>query len=93
MRSGKRSTIHPEDIVVGDLVILKSGMEVQGDGILVEANMVESDESSMTGESEPQRKDIFRRCMIEMEREIDKQGLPNHQAVSSPVLLAGSTVR
>jgi magnesium-transporting ATPase (P-type) len=82
IRAKKRISLHPEEIVVGDLIILRGGMEIQGDGILIQGNSIEIDESSMTGESEPQRKDILRRCMIEKEKSM--------KSVASPVLLAGT---
>jgi P-type E1-E2 ATPase len=40
-----------EDIVVGDLLKIKLGMEVPADGIVVEANDLMINESSMTGET------------------------------------------
>lgn len=93
MRGGKRLSLNPEDIVVGDLILLQSGMEIQGDGVLIEANEVEIDESSMTGESEPQRKDILRRCLIEKERIFQRLALDAEHSIPSPVVLAGTKVR
>lgn len=93
VRGGKRQSINPEEIVVGDLVILKSGMEICGDGIVVEASQVEVDESAISGESEPQRKDVLRRCMIERERAASDLIRTLDKSVSSPVLVAGTKVR
>jgi len=39
------------DVVVGDVVFLKSGMEIPGDGIVFESYSLLLDESSMTGET------------------------------------------
>lgn len=92
VRSGKRCSLHPDELVVGDLVLLAAGMEVQGDGFLVEACLVEADESSMTGESEPVKKDVLHRCVIEKEREESRAKAGGPHTVSSPVLLAGTKV-
>lgn len=92
VRAGKRRSISPEEVVVGDLVVLKSGMDVIGDGVVIDASQVEIDESSMSGESEPQRKDILRRCLIEREKAAALSGAAHHRQVSSPVLLAGTRV-
>lgn len=48
---------------VGDLMKLKGGIEIPGDCIVVEANSVTIDESSMTGETMPMKKDGIARCM------------------------------
>ncbi|HEY2911631.1 MAG TPA: calcium-translocating P-type ATPase, PMCA-type [Gemmataceae bacterium] len=55
-RDGSLRTIGLEDVVVGDLVFLEMGDEIPVDGRLVRANELHVDESLMTGESEPVRK-------------------------------------
>lgn len=55
---------HVDDLVVGDLVKLRTGMEIAGDGILVRGDDVKMDESSMTGESKLMKKEPFNRCLI-----------------------------
>lgn len=95
IRSGKKLVIHPEELVVGDLVVLKSGMEIYGDGVIVESNCVEVDESSMTGESEPQRKEMLRRCLIEREKYLAYESnntVKKDFPVPSMVLLAGTKI-
>ena len=37
--------------MVGDIVLLKEGIEVPADGIIIDADEIAIDESSMTGES------------------------------------------
>ena len=93
IRYGKKLSLSPEQLVVGDLVLIKAGMEVHGDGIVVESFAVEVDESSMTGESEPRRKDILTRCIIEVERLGNRKVTEEvvHQ-VSSAVLISGTKV-
>ena len=45
-----------EEVVVGDLVLLEMGDEIPADGRLVKATELYIDQSLMTGESEPVRK-------------------------------------
>ena len=50
---GKKSTIKSEEVVVGDIVILKSGDKVPADIRLVKTRELKIDESTLTGESVP----------------------------------------
>ncbi|MGH7849852.1 MAG: cation-transporting P-type ATPase, partial [Thermodesulfobacteriota bacterium] len=56
LRGGSVSVIQAEDLVPGDIVLLEAGDVVPADIRLLEASRVESDESSLTGESTPVRK-------------------------------------
>lgn len=57
MRNGKESSIRPADLVLGDIVVLKAGDQVCADAIIVNGNM-EADESLLSGESVPVKKEI-----------------------------------
>lgn len=50
IRGGNTSEIARKDVVVGDIVLLNTGDEVPADGELLEAVMLQIDESSLTGE-------------------------------------------
>lgn len=52
LRSGKRIEIAAVDIVPGDVVFLRAGDKVPADMRLLEANSLQADESSLTGESD-----------------------------------------
>src|SRR5206468_854931 len=56
LRHGEVHTVALEDVVVGDLIILEMGDEVPADGRIHKANELYIDQSLMTGESEPVRK-------------------------------------
>jgi Ca2+ transporting ATPase len=82
------------DVLVGDLVIIKSGMEIAGDGLVVEGFSLQLDESSMTGETKPMSKESIENCLhkkIEMQKSkgIDKIG---HHDIPSPIILSGTKV-
>ena len=56
IRDGKAQQIPSEKITIGDLLVLDAGDVIAGDARLVEANQVQCDESSLTGESLPTEK-------------------------------------
>ena len=50
MRNGSVTKIPRKDVVVGDIVVLKTGDEIPADGELFDAVMLSVDESTLTGE-------------------------------------------
>jgi len=50
LRSGKALTVKMQELVVGDVVVLNVGDNLNADGIVVVANSLKADESSQTGE-------------------------------------------
>ncbi len=58
LRAGEVRTVPLEEVVVGDLVALEMGDEVPADGRLIKANELHIDQSLLTGESEPVRKQV-----------------------------------
>jgi len=58
IRDGTIHEINAENIAPGDLVDLVSGDVIPADGRLIESNLLQCDESSLTGESLPTLKNI-----------------------------------
>ncbi|MFI8454821.1 cation-translocating P-type ATPase [Kitasatospora sp. NPDC085464] len=56
-RDGTEAEIPAEQLVVGDVVLVRAGDEVPADGRIVEASALQIDESALTGESVPAAKD------------------------------------
>jgi cation-transporting P-type ATPase E len=56
VRDGSEQDVAIEDIVLDDLVVLRSGDQVVADGVVRTATGMEIDESLLTGESEPLEK-------------------------------------
>ena len=54
IRNGERRNLKAEQLVVGDLVEVKSGDRVPADIRILQAHGFKVDNSSLTGESEPQ---------------------------------------
>jgi P-type Ca2+ transporter type 2C len=55
-RDGVEAQIPAEDLVVGDVVLISAGDQVPADGRIIEASVLQIDESALTGESVPAAK-------------------------------------
>ncbi|MBR3929484.1 MAG: cation-translocating P-type ATPase [Clostridia bacterium] len=58
IRDGKIVSVHSEDLVVGDVVLLEAGDAVPADGRLIENASLKIEEAALTGESVPVTKFI-----------------------------------
>jgi len=58
LRDGRLSRIESKLLVPGDVVLLEEGDRVPADGRLIEVNQLKVDHSSLTGESEPQLRNL-----------------------------------
>ncbi len=58
IRNGQKADIPTKSVVVGDLLVLKQGDRVPADSRIVQSSNLEVNESSLTGESEPVRKNL-----------------------------------
>ena len=56
VRDGERKRIAGREVVRGDVVVISEGDRVPADGVLLQANDLQADESLLTGESVPTRK-------------------------------------
>ena len=97
LRDGTWKVMHPDDIMVGDIVSIETGMILPSDGIIIKANSVEINEASMTGENDLMRKDTLSACkkarrhMIKAMRENDELKENKHD-VPSPIVISGTSV-
>lgn len=57
MRGGNTVMMNQEDIVAGDILLLSTGDKIPADGRLLESVGLTADESALTGESVPAKKD------------------------------------
>ena len=83
IRNGVPIDIKSDDILVGDLIHIQVGDILPADLILVEGNGIQIDESSLTGESNPLKKETYERC----QEIIDKKQISK---VPSPLMLSGT---
>jgi P-type Ca2+ transporter type 2B len=94
MRGGNLMNIHMSEVMVGDIVLLSEGMEVPADGYVFESADVTTDESAMTGEIEPIKKNIISECIKKRDQimaEGGKNTATSHD-VPSPILMSGTRV-
>ena len=54
VREGKKETVKAEELVIGDVIEVKVGDRVPADMRIIESSSFKLDNSSLTGESEPQ---------------------------------------
>ena len=64
LRDGKELSIHKDDILVGEIIMIKSGMNIPVDGVIISGLGIQVDESAMTGESDHLNKESFTRCLL-----------------------------
>lgn len=57
-RGGQEKIIPSREVVPGDIVIIEAGDRISADGRLIEVSHLEVNESSLTGESEPNDKSV-----------------------------------
>lgn len=58
LRNGVVTEINSENIVIGDIILLKAGDMIPADCLLIEDNELHANEASLTGESYPVRKQV-----------------------------------
>lgn len=58
LRGGEKKMISSEEIVLGDILFLEAGASVQADGRIIDCLEFEVNESTLTGESEPVKKNV-----------------------------------
>lgn len=63
-RSGKEMTVPSYQIVVGDIMLIDTGDKVVADGLIISCNELILDEASLTGESEPMKKDTMKEPFV-----------------------------
>ena len=69
-------------------------MEIPADGYIIEASELQTDESAMTGETDPIKKNVFDFCLAKRNLIIDagdKMNSGKHD-VPSPILFSGTSI-
>ena len=59
LRNGQEKYLYPENLLIGDLVLIQAGDVIPADAILIESNQLFINESILTGESLPIEKFFF----------------------------------
>ncbi len=58
LRDGKITSVHSEDLTVGDVILLEAGDSVPADARLIECASIKAEEAALTGESVPVNKTV-----------------------------------
>jgi len=66
LRNGNPVTINQREVVAGDILLLSTGDKIPADGRLLESAELAADESALTGESVPAKKDFS--CVLTDEK-------------------------
>ena len=82
IRKGIQKEYISDDILVGDLIIINYGEIMAADLLLIEGNGIKMDESALTGESDPMKKEPYQKCM-----DLKNSG---ETKVPSPLILSGT---
>ena len=62
LRDGIEDITHVNNLKVGDLIKVQSGMNIPVDGLVCNGVGIVADESAMTGESDHLPKESFKKC-------------------------------
>lgn len=85
MRDGKVQEVSRKEIVVGDVVLLNTGDEVPADGVLIEAQSLQINESTLTGEP------VISKTVVEAD--FDKEATyPSNRVLRSTTVVDGNGV-
>jgi P-type E1-E2 ATPase len=93
IRDGEKQIKHRDFLKVGDIIVIKNGMNIPVDGVVIEASGVLSDESAMTGESDHLIKETYEKCFErKADHETDEKFTKTAHDVPTPVLLSGTQI-
>lgn len=96
-RNGKEEDLNYNDIKVGDVVRIRTGMYLPVDGVILrQRGDINTDESAMTGESIELKKSSLEVCYKRKEEKLKEmeysKGVMDSHSVPSPVLLSGTQI-
>jgi Ca2+ transporting ATPase len=97
IREGKEDKLHFDNILVGDIIKIKSGMNIPVDGIVLHASGLTCNESAMTGETDELKKDTLEGCLHKQEEKqteflYSKNPKKSPHDLPSPILLSGTQI-
>ncbi|MCD7807463.1 MAG: calcium-translocating P-type ATPase, PMCA-type [Lachnospiraceae bacterium] len=91
LRDGKILTVHSEDLVVGDVILLEAGDAVPADARILESASLKVEESALTGESVPVTKFIDMIQLKEGEKDVTLGDRKNMLYMGSTVVYGRGT--
>ncbi|CAK89868.1 unnamed protein product (macronuclear) [Paramecium tetraurelia] len=92
LRDGKQTVLDSSRILVGDIIQLQEGLQIPADGFVIQAEALKVDESAITGETQPIKKDTYENCKQKKDELWDEKNSLYKYDIPSPVLLSGATI-
>jgi P-type E1-E2 ATPase len=75
VRNGQEIETVSEDILIGDIVVLKQGDSIVADGVFISGTDLQLDEAAITGEAEGIRKDFEHPFLLSGTSVLDGEGV------------------
>lgn len=91
LRDGKITTIHSEDLVIGDVIFLEAGDAVPADARILQSASLKVEEAALTGESVPVLKFIDILKLTESEKDIPLGDRKNMVYMGSSIVYGRGT--
>ena len=98
IRDGIVKDIRLTHCLVGDLIVIRAGDEIAGDGVILEAHSVGVNESAMTGETEIMDKASLAECVRKRDVFLAEEKKGDHlemlnriHEIPSPILVSGTS--
>jgi magnesium-transporting ATPase (P-type) len=84
--------LHASEIVAGDIIQIVEGINIPCDGFIIRASDVKTDESAMTGETDPVKKDTLERCLLAKGKLAPGDLDIGTSKIPSPIILSGTKI-
>ena len=84
--------MHATDLVAGDIVQIEEGINIPCDGLVIRGMDVKTDESAMTGETDPVKKDTIEKCKLAKAKLTRAEIESASSKIPSPILLSGTKI-
>ncbi|CAG9315375.1 unnamed protein product [Blepharisma stoltei] len=96
LRNGEYFSMHPSEVLVGDVVKLVQGEIIPADGILLKAQRLQTNESALTGENDNVDKEGHEECLKRLKEWMKKgtraEGDHAKREIPSPIVISGTNV-
>ena len=83
--------LHGSELVAGDIIQIVEGINIPCDGFIIRSSDVKTDESAMTGETDPVKKDTLERCLLKKAKYADDVDIGSSK-IPSPIILSGTKI-
>ncbi|CAG9318953.1 unnamed protein product [Blepharisma stoltei] len=94
LRDGSYKTIHPDEILVGDILKIDQGCIIPVDGVIITSHHLQVNEASLTGENDNLHKASYEKCIKKIEEYLENNvpGPNSKHDIPSPICISGTNV-